>query len=113
VDRGYLLTGFDRAGEALGLLVPLLAERPPNEHQVPEVCTAACVALARVPPQYRQAGIRAVVDRLTHVISRQYYHPKSDSELEPCVARLSALGSTPEIAGFTAHLARLGWARVS
>lgn len=110
VARGYLLTGLGRAGEALGLLVPMLTERPRNEIRVPEVCTAACIALATLPPKYRRAGIRAVVDRLTYTTSRQIYDPNTDPGLDRCVARLSALGPTEEIIRFTNHLAavRLG-----
>jgi hypothetical protein len=107
VDRGYLLIGLDRAGEALGLLMPLLAERPPYEYGVPEVCTATCVALAKVPPQYRQAGVRAVVDRLVHVTSRPTYRAKTDPQLALCVTRLDALGPSQDVARFTEHLARV------
>lgn len=107
VAQGYLLTGLGRAGEALGLLVPRLADRPRYEFTVPPVCTAVCVALARLPAKYRQAGVRAVVDRLIHVTSRQSYDPRTDHELAVCVARLSALGPTPEIIRFTEHLAAI------
>jgi hypothetical protein len=55
---------------------------------VPEVCTAVCVALATLPERYHQAGIRAVIDRLTHVTSRPSYKPDTDRELALCVARL-------------------------
>jgi molecular chaperone DnaK len=102
---GYLLTGLGRAGEALGLLVPMLAERPSYEFKVPEVCTAVCVALATLPSKYRRAGIRAVVDRLTYTTSQQIYDAKTDPGLALCLARLSALGPTSEIARFTEHLA--------
>jgi hypothetical protein len=105
VELGYLLTGLGRAGEALGLLMPLLAERPRYEPWVPEVCTAACVALARVPAKYREAGIHAVVDRLTYTTSLPTYDPRSDRDLPLCVARLSALGPHAEIAGFAEHVA--------
>lgn len=104
VARGYLLTGLGRAGEALGLMVPLLAERPSYEYRVPEVCTAVCVALTMVPHKYREAGIRAVVDRLTHVTSQLTYVAKVDREFARCVARLSALEPSAEVARFAAYL---------
>ncbi|MFL6121324.1 Hsp70 family protein [Actinophytocola sp.] len=107
VARGYLLTGLGRAGEALGQLVPMLAERPTYEFRVPEVCTAVCVALATLPPKYRQAGIRAVLDRLVHTTTQRTYDAKTDPGLALCVDRLTALGPAEEITRFTNHLAAM------
>ena len=107
VARGYLLTALGRAGEALGELVPMLAERPPHEIRVPEVCTAVCVALAALPAKYRRAGIRAVVDRLTYTTSQRIYDAKTDPGLGVCMARLAALGPDEEITRLTRHLAAM------
>lgn len=108
VARGWLLTGIGRPVEALGLLMPVVLERPPDEHRVPgELCAAVCAALARLSPRYRDAGIRALVDRLTYTITRPGYAVRHDDALSTCLRQVSELGRSPEVDALTRRVAEL------